>query len=109
MVFCQYNPFNLSVQIFYEAKCATGKTYQTECVAGQNSLSFFFVLFFETIIHINTIIGATPAVGALQQILFVDVSPPSSLLDCSLCLDMLSLSDACSQASTGSPGIGGPR
>jgi len=46
---------------------------------------------------------------ALQRILFVDVSPPASLLGCSLCLDMLPLSDACSQASTGLPGIGGPR
>ena len=48
------------------------------------------------------------ALGALQQILFVDVSPPASLSDCSLCHDMLSLSDAYSRASTGPPGIGGP-
>jgi len=49
------------------------------------------------------------ALGALQQILFVDLSPPASLLGCSLCLDMLSLSDACPRASIGPPGIGGPR
>ena len=66
-------------------------------------------LFLEIIIHINTIIEATTAVGALQQILIVGVSPPASLLDCSLCLDMLSLSDAFSWASIGPPGIGGPR
>jgi len=57
-------------------------------------------LVFEIIIHINTIIEATTALGALQQFLFVGVSPPASLLDCSLCLDMLSLSDAYSRAST---------
>jgi len=36
----------------------------------------------------------TTALGALRQILFVDVSPPASLLGCSLCLEMLSFSDA---------------
>jgi len=41
------------------------------------------------------------ALGAVQQILFVDVSPPASLFDSSLCHDMLSLSDAHSQALTG--------
>ena len=45
-------------------------------------------------LYINTIIGATTALGALRQILFVDVSPPASLLGCSLCLEMLSFSDA---------------
>jgi len=47
--------------------------------------------------------------GTLQQILFVDGSPLASLLGCLFCLDMLSLSDACSRASIGLPGIGGPR
>jgi len=46
---------------------------------------------------------------ALGEYLFVGVSPPASLLDSSLCLDMLSLSDAYSWASIGPPGIGGPR
>ena len=49
------------------------------------------------------------ALGALQQILFVDVSLPASLLGCSLCLNMHPLSDTCSHALTGLPGIGVPR
>ena len=34
----------------------------------------------------------TTALGALRQILFADVSPPATLLGCSLCLDILSFS-----------------
>jgi len=49
------------------------------------------------------------ALGALHQILFVDVSHPASLFDTSLSHDMLSLSDAYSWASIGAPGVGGPR
>jgi len=70
------------------------------------SFSFFSFLFFN---RFNIIIEATTVLGALRQILFVVVSPPASLLDRSLCLDMLSLSDAYSRASIGPPGIGGPR
>jgi len=55
------------------------------------------------------VIHVMSALGALQWILFGDVSPPASLLGCLLCLDMLPLSDACSRASTGLPCIGGPR
>jgi len=49
------------------------------------------------------------ALCAPRQILFVDVSPPASMLGRSLCLDVPSFSAACSRASTGPPGIGGPR
>jgi len=47
--------------------------------------------------------------SALRHILFVDLSPPASVLGRSLCLQSLSFSDAWSRASIGPPGIGGPR
>ena len=89
---------------------ADGKVGEEERCAPLNPSPshFHFLLFFsETIIHINTIIEVTTSLGALWKILFVDVSPPASLLDCSLCLDTLSLSDAYSRTLIGPPGIGG--
>ena len=56
--------------------------------------------------HLWTIMTA---LDTLQRILFVGVYSPVFLLGCSLRLDMLPLSDACSHASTGLPCIGGPR
>ena len=66
-------------------------------IGAKLQVNFFFVgtkLQVNFFLYINTIIGATTALGALRQILFVDVSPPASLLGCSLCLEMLSFSDA---------------